>query len=195
MEDFLYALTAGLVSAGATQWLVFHFDQRKARRGADHLALRLADEFDSFAERCMSTILANRSDYDEYKTPDRLSTSLPAAPELFTDHPGWESLDRPVAAEILSFPRSIEFAAGHVSSEFMYGSPATAWCVRDDQAAKLGAIALDIAKRLREDHNQHAAEPAWDYHERLVEEGKRLDREQLTYQKKLEEQPQSDSAR
>ncbi|MEN7537658.1 hypothetical protein [Aurantiacibacter flavus] len=167
MGQFLLPLIAGVVSAISTQGLIYFFDLRKAWRQSNHLALRLSNEFERFAEVCMSSICRNRDSWQESNNPDRQITSLPDSPQLFDDDPGWETLNRPLAAEILGFRQAIEHASGYVSNEFYFGSPATAWVIRDDQAVGLGVGAASIAERLRDVHGQHKPQFEWDYHDRL----------------------------
>lgn len=182
--QFLLSLVAGIVSAISTQGLIYFFDVRKAGRRANHLALRLSNEFERYAEECMSSIFANRDSWEESKDPDRQTNSLPASPKLFEDDLGWEAINRPLAAEILSFQHAIDYAAGHVSNEFMYGSPVTAWVTRDDQAVGLGIKAASIAKRLRVTHGQHDPTFEWNYHERLEQEADRMEREKIAFQER-----------
>jgi hypothetical protein len=177
MGQFWLSLVAGIVSAISTQALIYGFDLRKARRRSNHLALRLSNEFERYAEECMSSILTNRNNWEEWKSPDRQTTSLPASPTLFEDDLGWETINRPLAAEMLGFRHVIDYAVGYVDNEFTYGSPPTAWVIRDDQAVGLGLRALSIAKRLRQAHGQHQLHVEWDYRGRLKEEGRRIERE------------------
>lgn len=183
MEQFLLSLVAGIVSALSTQGMIYAFDARKSRRKSDHLALRLANEFERFAEECMSSICTNRDSWEESKNPDRQNASLPGYPKLFDDDPAWETLNRPLAAEILGFPQAVDHAAGYVRNEFYFGSPPTAWVTRDDQAVGLGVRAALIAKRLREVHGQHQPSFEWDYHERLDQEAERIESEKIEFQK------------
>ena len=182
--QFVLSLIAGLVSAVSTQWLIYFFDARKSLRRANHLALRLSNEFERFAEECMSSISANRDSWEESKNPDRQSTSLPASPNLFEDDLGWEAINRPLASEMLSFPQLFDYAGGYVRNEFMYGSPPTAWVMRDDQAVGLGVKALSIATRLRQAHGQHTPQFAWDYHGHLAQETARMERERIEFEKR-----------
>lgn len=182
--QFWLSLIAGLVSAISTQGLIYFFDGRKARRKANHLALRLSNQFERYAEQCMSGILNNRDSWEESKNPDRQSASFPDRPSLFEDDAGWEAINRPLAAEVLNFPHAIDYAAGYVSNEFMYGSPATAWVTRDDQAVGLGLKAASIAKRLRAIHGQHDPKVEWDYRERLQQEAARIERERIEFEKR-----------
>lgn len=177
MSEMILSGVAGLAAAIATQILVYAFDITKGRRSANHLALLLSSEFERFAERCMSSILENRNVYEETGDTFRPNTSLPMPPDLHLDDKGWESLNRPLAAQIVSFPTTIDFHAGMVSWEFMYGSPATAWVTRDDQAAMLGAKALSIAKTLRRAHDQHEPIIDWDYRDRISAEMRRIEAE------------------
>lgn len=158
----VFAGTSGILSA-----LVVHllglFDQwRKHGRDAGYLAIRIATALEAYADECLTII----AEFDLHQQFDGAAGSqtlkLPAVPEFPEDVDGWRSMPPRLTAEVLAFPNHVKAGQDRVRFTWSVAGELGAWDDCQDECARLGFRAWEIAAALRKAYQFPDFKPRFD---------------------------------
>jgi hypothetical protein len=158
--DFLkVVIGAGLGSGVATLLLAW----RKHRADGTYLALRLAVNFEAYAKACATVVSDNEypEHHPDHEFPNWITT-LPEPPELPDDADGWKALDANEASAVLGFSMAIKDAQSVIYAIAEYTLHDVGESAQEE-AARLGIQAWEIAKRLRVSHRLDPVARRFDY--------------------------------
>ena len=150
---------AGLGSGVATLVLAW----RKHRADGTYLAMRLAVNFEGYAKACAKFVSDN--EYPEHRPDEQFPdwiTTLPSPPDLPDDADGWKALDANDASAVLGFPMAINDAQSVIDAIAEH-TPDDIGDSAQEEAAKLGLQAWNIADRLRAAHKLDTVTLRFDY--------------------------------
>lgn len=161
------ALSAGLVTAIANNFLVWLRDSRKdskiSSREATYSSIRISVILDEFAIKCAEII----SDNDMYSRSGGHAGAPHGKLPSLAEYPGdidWKSLDPTLTARVLSIPNELSLSEGTIKFwEDVDRETVSTAC--DDQAGKCGYRAWKLAEDIRRRYKLPAFDPkqtAWD---------------------------------
>ncbi|TXN03069.1 hypothetical protein FV222_08900 [Methylobacterium sp. WL103] len=150
---------AGLGSGVATLVLAW----RKHRADGTYLAMRLAVNFEAYAKACATFVSEN--EHPEHRPDEEFPdwiTTLPGQPDLPDDADGWKALNANDASAVLGFSMAIKDAQSVIDAIVEY-TPDGIGDSAQEEAAKLGLQAWEIADRLRSAHKLDPVTLRFDY--------------------------------
>jgi len=158
--DFLkVVIGAGLGSGVATLLLAW----RKYRVDGTYLALRLSVNFEAYAKACATVVSDNENPehHPDEQFPNWIS-KLPEPPELPDDADGWKALNANDASAVLGFSMAIKDAQSVINGVGEY-TPDDIGESAQEEAARLGLQAWEIASGLRATHRLTPVKQRFDY--------------------------------
>lgn len=159
---FLFAGTSGLLSALVSHAFSRWNEWRSRHDNAAYLAIRIATALETFADDCMS-VIGNFDTYRQSKgSAGKPTTKLPAIPNYPEDADGWRSLPTFLTAKILAFPNHVRAGQESISFTWSVADDEAAWNDCEQESAKLGLAAWELANELRLKFSFPPFEPRYD---------------------------------
>ena len=161
MRDLLLNfLTVLLGSGAATAVMQIYFEHRRERRlrtdSAEYLALQLALQFEGYAIECAEKSSKHKLAHNSDGHAGGVISNVPEAPP-YPQSEGFKWLDRQLLNDILEFPQRCRMA--NEAALFWWNVVGDRDCCEVamlENTLLMGGRALDIARRLRRDHNLKA---------------------------------------